>query len=142
MEEACNGLDYSHNTLFSTEDNSYGAGFHARHKKTGILTKMVFACTYNNHSLGFIVGIIWLYTMKSTYIQKVYNKSYTLTFAVLLLLYAGTGYVGGSAPIACLVFGLILGNTKQVAGMFKLKTKISVDVKVQEFNSLITFFVN
>ena len=91
--------------------------------------------------LGFVVGIIWLYTMKSAYIKHVYNKSYTLTFAVLLLLYAGTGFVGGSAAIACLVFGLILGNTKQVSAMFKLKTNISIDGKVQEFNSLVTFFV-
>jgi potassium/hydrogen antiporter len=91
--------------------------------------------------LGFIIGLFWLYTIKSTYLTNVKNKSYTLTFGVLLLLYAFTSFVGGSAAISCLVFGIVLGNTKQISQMLKLKTNISIDGKVQEFNSLISFFI-
>jgi cell volume regulation protein A len=90
---------------------------------------------------GFIIGIIWLYTMKSNYIMQMQNKSYTLTFGVLLMLYSFTSFVGGSAAISCLVFGIVLGNTKQVSQMLKLKTNISLDGKVGEFNSLIAFFI-
>ena len=91
--------------------------------------------------LGFLGGLIWLYTMKSSYIVQMQNKSYTLTFGVLLMLYALTSFVGGSAAISCLVFGIVLGNTKQVSQMLKLQTNISLDGKVQEFNSLIAFFI-
>ena len=91
--------------------------------------------------LGFVIGLIWLYAMKSNYIVQMQSKSYTLTFGVLLLLYALTSFVGGSAAISCLVFGLVLGNTKQISQMLKLKTNIAIDGKVSEFNSLIAFFI-
>jgi len=91
--------------------------------------------------LGFIVGLLWLYTMKSNYIMRMQNKSYTLTFGVILLLYALTSFAGGSAAISCLVFGIVLGNAKQVSKMLQLKTNISLDEKVAEFNALIAFFI-
>ena len=92
--------------------------------------------------LGIIVGIIWLYVLK--YFkdkEKLYQYNYMLTFACLLLLYAFTEFVEGSAAIAALCFGIILGNASELQSMLKLQREINLDKRVTEFNSQVSFFV-
>jgi len=92
-------------------------------------------------SFGFIAGLIWLYVLR--YFEKTnrnFSHHYMLTFSFLLLLYAFIDLVGGSAPLAILAFGLVLGNGKEIGKMLKLKKKIKLEENIMEFNSQISFF--
>ncbi len=92
--------------------------------------------------LGVLVGIAWIYVLEFfKNRERLYTHNYMLTFACLLLLYAFTQFVEGSAAIAALTFGIVLGNSTQLQNMLKLKTKIKLDKKVMEFNSQVSFFV-
>ncbi len=92
--------------------------------------------------LGIIVGIIWLYVLKFFKNKSaLYQHNYMLTFACLLMLYAFTDFVQGSAAIAALAFGIILGNASELKSMLKLEKNISLDKRVIEFNSQVSFFV-
>ena len=91
---------------------------------------------------GIIVGLAWLYVLEFfKNKERLYHHNYMLTFACLLLLYAFTEFIQGSAAIAALAFGIILGNAAQLQKMLKLEQKIRLDKKVIEFNSQVSFFV-
>lgn len=92
--------------------------------------------------LGIIIGLTWLYVLKYFKNKEaLYQHNYMLTFACLLLLYAFTDFVEGSAAIAALCFGIILGNASELKTMLKLEKEINLDKKVAEFNSQVSFFV-
>jgi len=92
--------------------------------------------------LGIVVGVIWLYILKFFKNKEgLYHHNYMLTFACLLGLYAFTEFVGGSGAIAGLIFGIILGNAQELQKMLKLSRRISLDRRVREFNSQVSFFV-
>ncbi|MFH1752178.1 MAG: cation:proton antiporter [archaeon] len=88
--------------------------------------------------IGAITGIMWLYVLRAF---KGHRHHYMLTFAFLLLLYAMVDYIGGSAAIAILAFGLMLGNGKAISKMLQLSERISLDDDVKEFHSIISFFI-
>lgn len=89
--------------------------------------------------IGFISGVIW-----SLYVKRAagLKYSYTLTLASLFLLYSFTEYLSGSGAIACFVFGLIIGNAKEIAKALRIKRDVTViSGETKMFNSTISFFV-
>jgi len=94
--------------------------------------------------LGLISGLAWLPIMYKTRNQEF---SYVLTLAVVFLVYSVTVLLigvdqggSGSGAIACLVFGLVLGNGKKVLKMFNYTgVGYEMDQKTKEFHSLISF---
>ena len=77
--------------------------------------------------IGLILGVIWLPIMHKVRKQEF---SYVLTLAVVFLVYSLTTLlVGedkggtGAGAIACLMFGLVLGNGKKILKMVKYSGK-------------------
>ncbi len=60
--------------------------------------------------IGILAGLIWLIIV--TQVLKEHN--YMLVIAYLLLLYVVTEFIGGNGAIACLFFGIVLKNSKQL----------------------------
>ncbi|MEM1539346.1 MAG: cation:proton antiporter [Candidatus Bathyarchaeia archaeon] len=90
--------------------------------------------------LGLIFGIVWLSIFK-----KVARASYAyiLTLAVVLLAYATSEILGGSGSLCSLLFGIVLGNEKEIYRMLK-REKVSetvVDVGLKRFESEIAFLL-
>jgi len=96
--------------------------------------------------MGCVLGLIWLPIMHKTRRQEF---SYFLTLAVVFLVYSFTTLVvgaesggEGAGAIACLVFGLILGNGKKVLKMLNYGDKeFELDSQTKQFHSLISFLI-
>lgn len=96
--------------------------------------------------LGLAVGFIWLFIMNKVRKEKF---SYILTLAVTFLVYAATVFlVGtnqggeGAGAIACLMFGLVLGNGKKVLKMVNYSGKgFEMDDQTKQFHGLMSFMI-
>lgn len=66
--------------------------------------------------MGIIVGFLWINLAK-----KLWKKhfSYMISLSMLFILYGFTEFAGGSGAVAGLVFGLVLGNNKEIAEIIK-----------------------
>jgi cell volume regulation protein A len=110
---------------------------------------LAFKSIITTFSIGAVVGLAagfaWLPVMHR--IRKV-QFSYVVTLAITVLLYCGVillvGEVGGSGAgaIACLLFGIVLGNGKKIFQMMHYKEiTFEIDETTKRFHALITFFV-
>lgn len=89
--------------------------------------------------VGLLAGFIWIPIIK--YIQR-HSKSYLITIAFLLLLYSFVEYIDASGAIACLAFGILMGNSKQIFEiMHKEDTSSALKKDQMFFFSQISFFV-
>jgi cell volume regulation protein A len=90
--------------------------------------------------LGVISGIIWLSILKR--IAKA-SYAYMLTLAAVLLAYALSESLGGSGSLCCLLFGIMLGNEKEIYRMLKMEKSpnVGVDVGLKRFESEIAFLL-
>ena len=77
--------------------------------------------------IGTVLGFIWLPIMHKLRKEEF---SYVLTLAVVFLVYSFTGLVvgideggSGAGAIACLMFGLVLGNGKKLLKMIRYEGK-------------------
>jgi cell volume regulation protein A len=66
--------------------------------------------------MGLVLGFAWLFALKKVATQ---SFSYMLTLGIVLLGYAASESLGGSGALTVLLFGLILGNEKEVLKFFK-----------------------
>ncbi len=86
--------------------------------------------------LGLIIGLIFI-----TVLHKIKSEyGYMVTFGVILFLYALSGIFGGSGAISILVFGILLGNEKEVKRIFRLKGD-GTRTQIKKFQAEISFFV-
>jgi cell volume regulation protein A len=91
-------------------------------------------------ALGLATGVIWLFLLR--YVSSM-PFSYMLTLAVALLGYALSESFGGSGALSSLIFGLILGNEKEIfnlLGRKQTETK-AVDAGLKRFQSEIAFLI-
>ncbi|MCS4540830.1 MAG: cation:proton antiporter [Euryarchaeota archaeon] len=88
--------------------------------------------------VGLIGGIIWLYIL-----SRIRGKplSYMLSLAMLFFIYAGTEYVKGSGAIGALLFGLVLGNSKEISRMLRIKEELVIDDIIRKFEVEVSFFI-
>lgn len=88
---------------------------------------------------GAVVGLLWLKVMTHFH-EKPFG--YMLTLAVLFVLYAGVELVKANGAIAVLVFGLIMGSSKQLQRVLDGNQKpIEFEGPLRTFHSEISFFV-
>jgi cell volume regulation protein A len=71
-------------------------------------------------AIGIFVGITWLLILKKV---TTLPFSYILTLGIILFAYAASEFLGGSGALSSLLFGLILGNEKELSAVFALKGK-------------------
>ncbi len=96
--------------------------------------------------MGLILGLVWLPIMHKVRKEQF---SYVLTLAVVFLVYSlVTLLIGnesggqGAGAIACLVFGLVLGNGKKVLKMFDYSGRcFEMDNETKQFHSLTSFII-
>ncbi len=93
--------------------------------------------------LGLAIGILWLNIL---YYSRKGDYTYTFTLAAVLLVYSATEMLGGTGGIAIFLFGLILGNSRSLARLFKMKVdfKQLVELKtlIGKFHSELTFILS
>ncbi|MCW3999330.1 MAG: cation:proton antiporter [Candidatus Bathyarchaeota archaeon] len=77
--------------------------------------------------IGVAMGVAWLFALR-----KVAHMpfSYMLTLGMVLLGYAATESMGGSGALAALLFGLILGNERELFKVFRINEDRNEDEKV------------
>ena len=89
--------------------------------------------------LGGIIGLIWLPLMKK--INKE-DYAYAVTLGLLFLIYAVVDNLGGSGAIACLTFGIILGNGSRILNMIGYDhLAYEIDETSRNFHKLISFII-
>jgi cell volume regulation protein A len=90
--------------------------------------------------LGVIFGFIWLSVLKR--MAKV-SYAYMLTLAVVLLAYAFSEYLGGSGSLCCLLFGIMLGNEKEIYKILRMERppNTAVDAGLKRFESEVAFLL-
>lgn len=90
--------------------------------------------------LGVIFGFIWLSVLKRI-AQASY--AYMLTLAVVLLAYAFSEFLGGSGSLCSLLFGIMLGNEKEIYRMLRMERPPNtvVDIGLKRFESEVAFLL-
>ena len=90
--------------------------------------------------LGIVIGIGWLSMLKRI-VEASY--SYMLTLGVALLAYALSETLGGSGALCSLLFGIMLGNEKEIYGILRMKKPPDpvVDAGLKRFESEIAFLL-
>lgn len=87
---------------------------------------------------GVLSGLSWLKILE---IFKNRKYSYMTTLATMLIIFAIVDFLGGSGPIAILIFGIILGNSHDFNRFLKIKDHNLVDETIKFFNGEVSFFV-
>jgi potassium/hydrogen antiporter len=101
--------------------------------------------------IGLILGFVWLFALKKVVALPF---SYMLTLGIVLLGYAVSEALGGSGALSALLFGLILGNEKEILTRFsqliaqnsildvkKSMIELSVSEGLKRFESEIAFVI-
>lgn len=96
--------------------------------------------------MGAVLGFVWLPIMNRI---KKEQFSYVLTLAVVFLVYSFTALIvspeqggEGAGAIACLIFGLVLGNGKKVLKMIDYEGKrYEMDEETKQFHGLTSFVI-
>jgi len=90
--------------------------------------------------LGIIFGLAWLGVLKR--IAKT-SYAYMLTLAIVLLAYAFSESLGGSGSLCSLLFGIVLGNEKEIYRILRMERPSStvIDVGLKRFESEIAFLL-
>jgi cell volume regulation protein A len=90
--------------------------------------------------LGIIVGISWLIILKRIATSA---YSYMLTLGMALMTYALSEFLGGSGALCSLLFGIMLGNEKEMYGILRIKKPPNqvVDAGLKRFESEMAFLL-
>jgi cell volume regulation protein A len=90
--------------------------------------------------LGIVIGIGWLSMLKR--IVKA-SYSYMLTLGIALLAYSLSEILGGSGALCSLLFGIMLGNEKEIYRILRMKKPPDqvVDAGLKRFESEIAFLL-
>jgi len=104
---------------------------------TDIVQNISFAFLFGSIA-GMLAGLFWIKLLP--HLNR-FSKSYMTTIAALLLVYAGVEYFGASGALACLAFGIIVGNSKQIFSVFNKESQYDMEVSAKFFYSQISFFL-
>ena len=90
--------------------------------------------------IGAVAGFLWIPLLK--YIKEKFTKSYLITIAFLLIVYAFVEFIGANGAIAALAFGIVMGNSKRISSALNHEdTKEVLSSSDKFFYSQISFFV-
>jgi cell volume regulation protein A len=88
--------------------------------------------------IGLVFGITWLVILEKL---KGKPNAYMLTLAMLFLTFVVATNLGGNGALSALFFGLIIGNSRPIARLFKFRTTVSIDSHVRDFHCQISFLI-
>ncbi|MCW4052759.1 MAG: cation:proton antiporter [Candidatus Bathyarchaeota archaeon] len=81
-------------------------------------------------TLGSVVGIAWI---RILYSARREEYTYMLTLGVLIGAYAVSETLGGSGPLTALLFGLMLGNDREIFKALRIKLDLGYLNEVKRF---------
>src|SRR3989344_1310861 len=88
--------------------------------------------------LGLVFGVLWLKVMRDFPSTREYD--YVLTLATVFFLYSATEFLGGNGITSALVFGIVLGNAKDIGGILRMPD-VELDSNITLFQKEISLFV-
>ncbi len=90
--------------------------------------------------IGVILGVFWLGVLRKA-VKLPY--AYMLTVGFLLFSYAFSEYLGGNGALTCLLFGIVLGNEREINRILKRErpSLITVDAGLKRFEAEIAFLI-
>jgi len=80
--------------------------------------------------LGAVVGIVWIRVL---YLIRKEEYTYMLTLGVLIGCYAASETFGGSGPLAALLFGLMLGNDREIFKTLRVRLNLGYLSEIKSF---------
>lgn len=87
---------------------------------------------------GVIAGVVWLWVL--TLLEgETYDD--ILTLALVFLLYFAVESIGGSGVIFVVTFGLMLGNSIQIARFLGIKRTVVIHEVMKKFHSQMSFLI-
>lgn len=87
---------------------------------------------------GIVSAVIWIFAIERTSLAK---YAYMLTLALVFGLYAVTEALKANGGIAVFVFGMVLGNAKELGKLLRFRKEVTVNPNIRLFQEEITFFV-
>ncbi|MBS3060013.1 MAG: cation:proton antiporter [DPANN group archaeon] len=89
--------------------------------------------------IGSLSGLFWI-PISRRFREEEF--SYLVTLGIIFLLYSFVESLGGSGAIACLSFGVVLGNGKKIFGMLKYQNmEFELDKPARRYHALIAFII-
>jgi len=90
--------------------------------------------------IGVVFGVIWLSILRRVATEP---YAYMLTLAVVLFGYTVSEYLGGSGPLTSFLFGLVLGNEREIFKFLKIDRSRSliVDAGLMRLQEEIAFLI-
>ncbi len=95
--------------------------------------------------IGIALGFAWLFALRKV---ATMSFSYILTLGIVLLGYAISESLGGSGALSALLFGLILGNEKNILHFLRQKlsentekVSLSVESGLKRFGNEVAFLI-
>lgn len=85
---------------------------------------------------GMISAVMWIFVIDRTSLSK---YAYMLTLAMVFGLYAVTEALKANGGIAVFVFGMVLGNAKDLGALLRFRKEVSVNPNIRLFQEEITF---
>lgn len=87
---------------------------------------------------GIIGGLLWLKVLDAFRARK---YSYMFTQAAVLIMFGAVRFLGGSGPMAVLVFGLVLGNGHRFGKFLNIGNHTFTGNTLKFFHNEMTFFI-
>ncbi|MFH1789027.1 MAG: cation:proton antiporter [Candidatus Altiarchaeota archaeon] len=88
--------------------------------------------------IALVVAVIWIGILKNFHGKPF---GYLLTVAVIFIMYSVVEYIKGNGAISVLVFGMIVGNARNLAKYMRLEDQLNVDTKIKAFQKEVAFFI-
>lgn len=88
--------------------------------------------------LGTVAGLFWYKVLRVLGDRK---YSYMVTLGVVLVVTATVDFLGGSGPIAILLFGIVLGNCGEIPFLSGPPTCGVIEETIKFFHGEVTFFI-
>lgn len=89
--------------------------------------------------IGIVIGLIWI-----KFLEHFKGKfDYMLTLAAAFVVYGGVEFARGNGGIAVLLFGIVIGNARQLIELFTKQDAPHLEVTngIKSFQSEVSFFV-
>lgn len=80
--------------------------------------------------LGAVVGILWI---RILYMVRSEEYTYMFSLGVLIGCYAASETFGGSGPLTALLFGLMLGNDREIFKTLRIKLDLGYLDEIKKF---------
>ncbi len=88
--------------------------------------------------IAVIFAVFWIGAINKLYIKQV---GYSMTLAVVFIMYSAVELVKGNGAFAVLVFALLLGNFSELAKRAGAKGQFALDPTLKAFQVEVSFFV-